>query len=219
MQKPARSIDTNQHSLHQNLHKVVIKYLKGQSQKPISSYSQAAFAATQEWLGAWQGDLIFDSCCGVGESTSVIAKAHPNARVIGLDKSAVRINKHHAYAVDRDNYLLVRADLNDFWRLALAQKWQLTKHFILYPNPYPKAAQLQNRWYASAALPDILKLGGLLEVRSNWPLYIEEFAEALKIAHLNPQIQTFKAEQAITPFERKYWQSGQSSWQLLAQIN
>lgn len=218
MQKLARSIDTNQLGLHQNLQKVVEKYLNTQTQKPLSAHSKAAFMASQEWLNGWQGELIFDSCCGVGESTSLIAQAHPNAKVIGIDKSAVRIDKHHSYAIDTDNYLLVRADLNDFWRLAVLEKWILTKHFILYPNPYPKSAQLQNRWYASSAFPNILKLGGLLEVRSNWPLYIEEFAAALKIAKLYAQIQPYTSDKAMTPFERKYWHSGQSSWQLIANL-
>ena len=123
MQKLARSIDTNQLGLHQNLQKVVEKYLNTQTQKPMSAHSEAAFMASKDWLNGWQGELIFDSCCGVGESTSLIAQAHPNAKVIGIDKSAVRIDKHHSYAIDTDNYLLDRADLNDFWRLAVLEKW------------------------------------------------------------------------------------------------
>lgn len=218
MQKLARNIETNQLGMHQNLSKVVSKYLNSHSQKPISEHTQLAFTAAVDWLGAWQGDLIIDACCGVGESTSLIAKAHPNAKVIGIDKSAARINKHHSYTTDCDNYLLIRADLNDFWRLAVLDKWQLTKHYILYPNPYPKSSQLQNRWYASSAFPDILRLGGLLEVRSNWQLYIEEFFQALKIAKQNAHTQSYTAEIAMTPFERKYWLSGQSSWQLLAAL-
>jgi tRNA (guanine-N7-)-methyltransferase len=219
MQKLARRIDTNQLGLHPNLHKVVTKYLNSQTQKPLSLHTQAAFATVKKWLGDWQGELILDSCCGVGESTGLIAQAHPNAKVIGIDKSAARIDKHRTYAVDKSNYLLVRADLNDFWRLAVSEKWELSKHFILYPNPYPKSSQLQNRWYASAAFTDILQLGGVLEVRSNWHLYIEEFAEALKIAKFDSHTQPYTANKPMTPFERKYWHSGQLSWQLISKLN
>ncbi|MDP5030097.1 MAG: SAM-dependent methyltransferase [Paraglaciecola sp.] len=218
MQKLARSIDTNQAGVHQNLQKVVEKYLNSHSLKPLSAHTQAAFMTTKEWLGPWQGELIFDSCCGVGESTSLIASAHPHAKIIGIDKSAARIDKHHSYAGDSSNYLLVRADLHDFWRLAVLEGWQLSKHFILYPNPYPKSSQLQNRWYASSAFPDILKLAGQLEVRSNWQLYIEEFKLALKVAGIKASTQAYKADTPMTPFERKYWHSGQSSWQLLANL-
>ena len=219
MQQQARSITTNQTGIHQNLHKVVSRHLEHATQKPFSEHTQQAFQAAMTWLGDWQGDLILDSCCGVGESTVNIAKAHPNARVLGIDKSALRTNKHQAYASDSQNYLVLRADLNDFLRLLILEGKQLSKHYLLYPNPYPKSAHLQRRWYATSALKDIIKLGGRLEVRSNWQLYIQEFAAALEIAKIDGRVNEYESEQAITPFERKYWQSGQSSWQLLAHLD
>lgn len=218
MQQQARSISTNQTGIHQNLQKVVVRQLASVCQKPLSMHTQKAFEEAINWLGKWQGELILDSCCGVGESTVNIARAHPNARVIGIDKSALRTNKHTTYASALQNYLVVRADLNDFLRLLVANDKKLTKHYLLYPNPYPKSAHLQRRWYATSALKDILKLGGILEVRSNWQLYIEEFSAALDIAHVNNQMTIFESDKAITPFERKYWQSGQSSWQLTAHL-
>jgi tRNA G46 methylase TrmB len=219
MQQQARSISTNQVGIHQNLHKVVARHLVHSSQKPLSAHTQLAFLEATDWLKDWQGDLILDSCCGVGESTVNIARAHPNARIIGIDKSALRTDKHQAYASTLQNYLVLRADLNDFLRLLVLNKKRLSKHYLLYPNPYPKSAHLQRRWYATSALKDMLELGGLLEVRSNWQLYIQEFSAALAIANVSNKIRLFASDQAITPFERKYWQSGQSSWQLLANIN
>jgi tRNA (guanine-N7-)-methyltransferase len=219
MHKTPRGIDTNQQGIHQHLVKTVHKYLQGQSQKPIAEHSQVAFTAFKQWLGAWSGEIIFDSCCGVGESTAYLAKTHPQAKVVGIDKSITRLDKHHAYAQETDNYLLLRADLKDFWRLAVLDGIKLYKHYLLYPNPYPKSAQLQSRWYASSAFPHILALGGLLEVRSNWQLYIEEFSEALKQAKRAAHMTAFTAPQAITPFERKYWESGQQSWQLRVNLD
>ncbi|KXI29701.1 tRNA (guanine(46)-N(7))-methyltransferase TrmB [Paraglaciecola hydrolytica] len=218
MHKAPRSIETNQTGINTNLTKVVTKYLNSNSKKPFSEHSLTAINTIKQWLGDWQGELIFDSCCGVGESTVAIALAHPNAKIIGIDKSIARLDKHPAYAAKLTNYLIIRADLNDLWRLAVLEGWHLTKHYLLYPNPYPKSSQLQNRWYASAALPDLLKLGGLLEVRSNWKLYIEEFSFALHLAKVTAEVQQYNAEQAMTPFERKYWGSGQSSWQLIANL-
>jgi tRNA G46 methylase TrmB len=219
MQQQARSISTNQIGIHQNLTKVVARHLQHPSQKPLSAHTQQAFLEAANWLGDWQGDLILDSCCGVGESTVNIARTHPNARVIGIDKSALRTDKHQAYASTSQNYLVLRADLNDFLRLLVLSDKKLTKHYLLYPNPYPKSAHLQRRWYATSALKDILALGGILEVRSNWQLYIQEFSAALAIANISSQISLFESDIAITPFERKYWQSGQSSWQLLANLS
>lgn len=219
MQQKSRSITTNQNGIHQNLHKVVNRQLANISQKPLSAHTEQAFQQAIHWLGDWQGELILDSCCGVGESTVNIAKAHPNARVIGIDKSALRTNKHQAYASTSPNYIVLRADLNDFLSLLVQNDKKLTKHYLLYPNPYPKSAHLQRRWYATAALKDIIKLGGILEVRSNWQLYVQEFSAALAIANINSEVAVFLNNKAITPFERKYWKSGQSSWQLLANLN
>jgi len=218
MQQQARAISTNQLGIHKNLHKIVTRQLASVSQKPLSVHTQLTFQEVSNWLEGWQGDLILDSCCGVGESTVNIAKAHPNARVIGIDKSASRTAKHQAYASSLPNYLVLRADLNDFLRLLVVNDIKLTKHYLLYPNPYPKTAHLQRRWYATSALKDILKLGGILEVRSNWQLYIEEFSAALEIANVSNKIGVYENDQAMTPFERKYWQSGQNNWQLLANL-
>jgi tRNA G46 methylase TrmB len=215
----SREIESGQVGVHENLAKLVTRHLLHSTQKPYNQHTLEAFQEVQEWLGDWRGELILDSCCGVGESTAIIAQQHPQAKVIGVDKSALRINKHSHYAASSGNYRVVRADLNDFWRLAIAAKWQLFRHYLLYPNPYPKASQLHKRWHASAAFADIIKLGGQLEVRSNWQVYVQEFAAALKVAEIDCKAMPYSHELAITPFERKYWASGQSSWHLIVQLS
>lgn len=218
MQNQARSISTNQEGIHPNLEKVVTRHLNSTTQKPFSEHTKSAFELTMTWLDGWQGPLILDSCCGVGESTANIAKQHPDAKVIGVDKSALRTDKHKSYAADMDNYIVVRADLIDFLRLMVLENITLDKHYLLYPNPYPKSAHLQRRWYATSTLADILKLGGTLEVRSNWKLYIQEFSEALKLANFSSQIDVLPKDNPMTPFERKYQNSGQDCWQLTANL-
>lgn len=218
MKNQARSITTNQVGIHDNLEKVVKKHLVTPSQKPFSHHTQQAFSDTLTWLGDCSGTIILDSCCGVGESTARLAQSHPNSKVIGVDKSAARTNKHNSYATEADNYIIVRADLNDFLRLLILEKIKLHKHFIFYPNPYPKSAQLQKRWYASSSLPNIIKLGGQLEVRSNWQLYIEEFSYALQLADVQNLVEEYRSDTAMTPFERKYWDSDQTSWRMCADL-
>lgn len=214
----SREITTNQKGPHDKLPELVKKHLSHTSQKPFSHHTLEAFEEVQQWLSSKSGPLILDSCCGVGESTAKIASRFPHARVIGVDKSALRTGKHYHYQSEEDNYLVVRADLNDFWRLAHQAGWQLDKHFLLYPNPYPKSAHVQRRWHASAAFADIIKLGGLIEVRSNWVIYIEEFAQALSIAGFPSEAELYSAGEPDTPFERKYWDSGQQSWRVVAQL-
>ncbi|MDF2177801.1 SAM-dependent methyltransferase [Aliiglaciecola sp. CAU 1673] len=212
-------VTSNQNGPHEKLPELVQRHLASPSQKPFSEHTLTAFEQAQAWLHGWQGPLILDSCCGVGESTANLAALYPDARVIGVDKSALRTGKHEAnYANSNANYLVLRADLKDFWRLAHQAGWQLQKHYLLYPNPWPKSMHVKRRWHGSAAFADLLKLGGHLTLRSNWQLYVEEFALALAIAGIDTEVKPYASSEAITPFERKYWASGQQSWQLEAQL-
>ena len=63
--------------------------------------------------------------------------------------------------------MVVKADVNDFWRLAMESGWRPIRHYLLYPNPYPKASQLRKRWYGSPAFHRCWHWVGLT-VRSNW---------------------------------------------------
>ncbi len=101
-----------------------------------------------------------------------------------------------------DNVLLLRAELSDFWKCCLSSiQWQqsasIYKHYLLYPNPYPKKSRLKSRFYAHPAFPllmmtimmdgddsngDVLPAEeDKLVVRSNWKGYLNEFKSAINI--------------------------------------
>lgn len=230
----ARSITSNQIAVHDDLHKLLARHKANEFKRPIAQHTQQAFCAMLEWLGTYNGDVILDACCGVGESTINIAAEYPEAKVIGVDKSTARLEKHRSY-VDKvygttispssdSNYLLIQADLHDFWRLFVAYienekpTWKVIKQFILYPNPYPKKAQLGKRWHASAIFPFIVKLCPNIEVRSNWLIYLEEFAQAAVFYNLEPKLEAILnsvTSTAYTPFERKYQEAGQTCYKLV----
>ncbi|MCW8109237.1 methyltransferase domain-containing protein [Alteromonas ponticola] len=210
----SRSISTNQVGVHDKLDDIVKKYQQSESRRPISEHTQFAFAQASDWLEGWNGPVILDSCCGVGESTANLAKRFPAHKIIGIDKSAARIDKHHAYRGSNDNYRLVRADVNDFWRLVRRSNWQVCQHFLLYPNPYPKSSQVQKRWHASAAMPDLMAITSSIQVRSNWVVYLMEFAQAARHYGVTSHLSSIAQGDAFTPFERKYQQSGQTCWRL-----
>ncbi|MEI5640431.1 MULTISPECIES: tRNA (guanine(46)-N(7))-methyltransferase TrmB [unclassified Pseudoalteromonas] len=212
----SRSITTNQQGLHDKLDDIVLKHVAAEFKKPIAAHTQTAFDEVNAQVQVFTGPIILDSCCGVGESTANLAKRHPDALIIGIDKSAHRLEKHDVEykQTEQGQYMLVQADLNDFWRLAVAAKWQISHHYLLYPNPWPKAKHIRRRWHGSAVFPFIIKLGGQLELRSNWDIYVKEFARALALCNINAEVEPYSSDEAITPFERKYWASGQSSTRL-----
>lgn len=218
MHATSRFIATNQTGPHDDVPRRVARALEYPLRKPVAEHTRAAFAEADAWLAACQAPLILDTGCGVGLSTRHLAQRHPDCAVIGIDRSADRLSRDHGALPE--NALLVRADLVDFWRLALAGGWRPLQHYLLYPNPYPKASHLKMRWHGHPVFPAILALGGRLELRSNWRLYLEEFALAVTQATgLRATIlEHDPANEYLTPFERKYHLSGQALWRLAVDL-
>ena len=74
-----------------------------------------------------------------------------------------------------------------------------------------------SRWHGHPVFPALLELGGTLEMRSNWPLYLQEARAALALAGSSSDIAPLSLDQgALTDFEEKYAASGQRLWRLTA---
>ena len=136
--------------------------------------------------------VILDSGCGTGESTIHIARRFPGIPVIGIDKSCARLNKagNPSQTAGEDvpaNAFWIRAELLDFWRLALdyakAGKWTIPYHAVYYPNPWPKQSEATRRFHMHPIFPTLLALGETIELRTNWEIYAREFAEAARIVY------------------------------------
>ena len=217
MKKMPKSVESNQIAIHTRLEQTVRKHLQHPFQKPIANHTEAAFSAVEAQLESNDRPIILDACCGTGDSSRKLAQECPEHWVVGVDKSAHRLEKERPMETP-SNLILVRADLNDFYRLAARAGWRPAQHFILYPNPWPKAEHLGRRWHGAPVFPDIIALGGQLELRSNWKIYLEEFAAALEIAGHKSEVACYEPEPYLTLFEKKYHQSGQQIWRLVTTL-
>lgn len=183
--------------------------------KPVAAYSADAFARFVARCSPHE-PLIVDSCCGVGESTLHLAQRHPDHFVLGVDQSADRLQRAPALP---GNALLVRADMPDVWQLLHEGGYRPAQQFMLYPNPWPKAAHLARRWPAHAIFPTVLALGGRIECRSNWRIYVGEFALAVRVlSGVEAQPEVLRDVQPMTPFERKYQASGHELYRCVARL-
>ncbi|MGH8810046.1 MAG: tRNA (guanine(46)-N(7))-methyltransferase TrmB, partial [Noviherbaspirillum sp.] len=189
--------------------------------KPILRHNQAAFdLSIAAWRDAGEPPLILDAGCGVGLSTLHLAAQFPDHFVIGVDQSEHRLSRNTVWhGAPPSNFTRVRADLVDYWRLMHAAGIRPARHYILYPNPWPKIGQLARRWHGHPVFPTVVALGGILECRSNWNIYIDECAAALsQLTASTARCERYVAQTAITPFEQKYTASGHMLWRCQASL-
>ena len=210
----SRLIASAQDGPHRDLDELVRRHLAHPFRKPILDYNRVALAAGLAARDQWQpgAPLILDAGCGVGWSTQRIAERFPDHFVLGVDQSLDRLARGKPAKMP-ENALLLRADLVDFWRLLAENGIRLARHYNLYPNPWPKIGHLARRWHAHAVFPVWKELGGALECRSNWHIYIEEMAQALSL--LSGQAvaaEPYVTADPMTPFEKKYLASGHQLW-------
>jgi tRNA (guanine-N7-)-methyltransferase len=208
-----------QTGIHEQLANLLDRHLAAPFRKPYTDYNRAAFAASLERRARVAPDapLILDSCCGVGESSIALARAFPDHYVIGVDQSASRLARRiDGKSADLPaNLDLVRADLVDYWRLLDDERIRLARHYLLYPNPWPKIGHLSRRWHGHPVFPAMLELGGVLECRSNWPIYIDEFCFAVsRLTQRETVRESFVPDTPLTPFERKYQNSGHALFRM-----
>ena len=210
----SRFIASAQLGPHKDLDALVRRHLAHPFRKPILDHNRAAFAAALAVRAQWRPDapLILDAGCGVGWSTQRIAETYPEHFVFGVDQSVDRISRGRPLPLPQ-NALLIRADLVYFWRLLAESGIRLARHYNLYPNPWPKIGHLARRWQGHAVFPVWRELGGELECRSNWHIYIEEMAQALTLLSGQPVIaEAWQTADPMTPFEKKYLASGHDLW-------
>ena len=246
----ANSVTSNQETLHKDLEEVVRKYARTTFLRPIADHTREAFAEVETFVEKFYGKngdpgtasgvtnaktapvaVILDSGCGTGESTIHIARRFPGIPVIGIDKSCARLNKagNPSQTAGEDvpaNAFWIRAELLDFWRLALdylkACKWTIPYHAVYYPNPWPKQSEATRRFHMHPIFPTLLALGETIELRSNWEIYAREFAEAARIVYderavagMTIKCESFDPEKPETAFERKYKEARQELWRVV----
>mmetsp|Transcript_20888 Transcript_20888/g.29486 ORF Transcript_20888/g.29486 Transcript_20888/m.29486 type:complete len:361 (+) Transcript_20888:201-1283(+) len=173
-----------------------------QQYRPIAGHTRAAFDQVAALINSYNSTtkkIILDSGCGTGKSTLLLGQQYPDHLIIGIDRSFTRLSKNtlnlqnetndateeceRPFQALSSNVILVRAELTDFWRCTLEANWNICRHYILYPNPYPKKNRIKKRFYAHPSFPLILANGGDIIVRSNWFGYLKEFSNSVLYAH------------------------------------
>ena len=210
-------LQTDQVAPHADLTDIVRRHQQNPWRKPCPAHTREAF---EQFLQTYRRDprpIVLDSFCGTGMSTAILAAQFPGAWVVGIDQSAHRLAKHQP--TEQRNYHLLRAEAEPFWCCLAEAGIRLHSHWLLYPNPWPKASQFKKRLHGHGAFPMLAQLGGALEMRTNWHLFAEEFALAADLIGLKGSIDMANATAPMTLFERKYQERGQTLWRFSGEFS
>lgn len=208
----SKIIKSNQVDVHDDLLKALKKYSFSNYARPIPNYTDENLQFIKDWLK--DDDFIIDLGCGTGESSYFLGRE--DRKVLGIDRSMSRIHRKNEFKVSKDNVLIIRDNILDLIPLLYRDlKKQVLKVYLLYPNPYPKKSQYKTRFHASPIAPFLMNLCNDFTVRSNWKIYLKEFAASynfyrqkkLDIFEINPK-------EYMSAFERKYHLSGQKLYEL-----
>ncbi len=211
-------VTSNQPGIHKDLENSIKKHLTNPYRKPYRPFTENIFHQIDAIQKQINQAIILDSGCGTGESSLQLAKLNPGALIIGIDKSEKRleklISKHSVH--HQGNLILARADVVDIWRMIKDSDWVIKKHYLLYPNPWPKKDQLKRRWHGHPVFPEMVRLCDQIELRTNWQIYAEEFKLALAlITHKEVLMERIDETDFVSPFEKKYYESGHELFQVL----
>lgn len=164
--------------------------------------------------------------CGLGMHSINYSRDNPDRFLIAIEhtQTRARIFKERALKTSLCNLLPVHANAIS-WVSQYLTPQTLDRIFILYPNPYPKRRQANQRWHRMPfmeKLLDCLKPGGEIILATNLEYYAEEaryfFSEYWKLEEL--QYEKFQIDkngrsfQPQTHFEKKYYEAGQPVFRL-----
>ncbi len=216
----SKRVQSPQQELHPRLTEVVQRHRTSPCNAPIPDHTREAFDRLKSVVGD-KPRIILDSGCGTGESTVALADRHPDVWVVGVDKSAERLQRGRRPLVAElkaPGALWLRAEIGAFWKLALEAGWRLERHYLFYPNPWPKKRQLTKRFHGHGCFSFMVRLGGRLELRTNWHIYAHEMQAALQQYGIKAACSKWPGEN-ITRFEQKYRLSGHDLYRLRANLD
>lgn len=217
MSNASSIVTSNQIGVHKDLESKIKKHLTNSFRKPYRPFSGELFHQADEIVKNKKIPVILDSGCGTGESSLILSQQNPDILVIGIDKSEKRLDKFISEEnfYHKDNLIIIRADVVDIWRMIKNENWNVEKHYLLYPNPWPKKDQLKRRWHGHPVFPEMISLCKQIELRTNWQIYAEEFKFALElVVNKTVSINVIDVDQFISPFEKKYYESGHELYQV-----
>lgn len=207
------TIQSSQKAVHEDLQLLVQKHVAHEYRYPISAKQKVIFEEVVDILREQDKPIILDSGCGTGMSTVNLSEQFPDHFIVGIDKSEARLSRNRLFRARQssrewtlhDNILLVRADCIAFWLQLAKTSISIARHYLLYPNPWPKPGHVQRRWQGHPVFPTLLRLSSYVEMRTNWLIYAQEWQAVIELLTNNHcELSEVTFQQPLSAFEKKY---------------
>ena len=207
-------IHSNQTGVHRRLQEVVLRHANTDFTPPCRPAQQAVL---EQVFSQCQQPVILDLGCGTGMSSERLAQQHPDYLVMGVDKSAARLQRHPMYSdylhpssgfARQGNLILLQADVIDLVGYCYRHSLPIEAIKLFYPNPWPKARHLMRRWHGHPIFKSLLNIGVPIELRTNWQIYAKEFVLACQWNGITAEWGEYQTEEPVSLFEKKYQTAG-----------
>lgn len=160
--------------------------------------------------------------CGVGMHPINYSKNHPDRYLVAIEHTKEKFRKFRNSLIEEnptDNLIAVHANAIS-WIYYLVPEGVVDKYFILFPNPWPKKKQSNQRWHKMPFMSHLIKTlkpEGQIQIVTNEGFYAAELKDyMLNYWRLQPQGE-IKLNHRVTPghrprthFEKKYFETGQT---------
>jgi tRNA (guanine-N7-)-methyltransferase len=174
-----------------------------------------------------EAPLVLEIGFGMGETTALIAAAHPELNFLAVEVFAAGIGSL-SMRLARDglnNVRIVEHDAVDVVREMLSRQCLAGAH-IFFPDPWPKARHHKRRLIQPAfveTLAERLRPHGFIHCATDWQHYGEQMLQVLtqepRLRNLHPDFAPTRAnplcERPATKFHTRGEQLGHQVWDLV----
>lgn len=161
---------------------------------------------------------------GVGLHPIQYARQNPNRYMVAIERTTEKFNKFYGRLKNHaqlDNLLAVHANAIE-WVTKNIGPEEVSHYFLLYPNPYPKAAQKNKRLMHMPFMEHLIasmRTGATITMATNIESFYQEAKQQWQaidcFSMVEDSIIDATTHTARTHFERKYLASGQQCYQLI----
>lgn len=159
--------------------------------------------------------------CGVGFHPLKYARENPDRQLVAFERTAEKFAKFAGRLKNHPplpNLIPVHGDAVP-WIAHAIKPESVDRYFVLYPNPYPKERQRNQRFYEMPFmlwLVETMKKGGRLTLATNMDFYREGAKAKMGEFGLKLVGDTEVPASALprTHFEKKYLERGERCWTL-----